>query len=108
VKIELDDISRKTVGLVEQIVCASGRQFVGTKMSTFSAYIYRLRGYLGATDSSRPPSRTRYLTEPQLPPTSKELEAEAGKASGAQRKQYLAETTGNDYMKEYRTMWRDI
>ncbi len=33
--------------LIEQIVCAHGRIFVGTRLSTMSSYIYRLRGYLG-------------------------------------------------------------
>eukprot|EP00754_Rhynchopus_humris_P042766 Rhum_TRINITY_DN2743_c0_g1::Rhum_TRINITY_DN2743_c0_g1_i1::g.8011::m.8011 len=33
------------VGIVEALVCARGRTFTGTKLSTFSAYITRLRGY---------------------------------------------------------------
>lgn len=37
--------------LIEQIVCAHGRIFVGTKFSTMSSYIYRLRGYLGQADT---------------------------------------------------------
>ena len=32
-------------GMIEQIVCASGRLFLGTRYSTFTAYI-RLRGYM--------------------------------------------------------------
>jgi hypothetical protein len=33
------------VASVEQLVCACARRFVGTRLSTFSAYITRLRGY---------------------------------------------------------------
>ena len=33
--------------LVEQIVASRGRIFIGTFLSTFSAYIARLRGYYG-------------------------------------------------------------
>jgi hypothetical protein len=35
---------------VEQMVCASAGTFMGTRLSTFSAYIGRLRGYEGAPD----------------------------------------------------------
>ena len=41
-------VPSKLVGEVEMIICAMGRHFFGTKESTFSAYIGRLRGYLGA------------------------------------------------------------
>jgi hypothetical protein len=37
---------------VEQMVCALAGKFMGTRLSTFSAYITRLRGYLGASDLS--------------------------------------------------------
>ena len=33
------------VGIVEALVCARGRTFTGTKLSTYSAYVTRLRGY---------------------------------------------------------------
>jgi hypothetical protein len=33
-------------GLIEQIICSRGEKFIGTKLSTFSNYIYRLRGYM--------------------------------------------------------------
>eukprot|EP00924_Labyrinthula_sp_SR-Ha-C_P003323 maker-scaffold_15-snap-gene-6.39-mRNA-1 protein AED:0.00 eAED:0.00 QI:15/1/1/1/1/1/3/21/464 len=36
----------KYEGMVEQLICASGRLFFGTPMSTFSSYIIRLRGYM--------------------------------------------------------------
>lgn len=37
---------------VEQVVCACARRFIGTRLSTFSAYITRLRGYFAAADQS--------------------------------------------------------
>jgi hypothetical protein len=37
---------------VEQMVCAFAALFLGTRLSTFSAYISRLRGYYGAPDSN--------------------------------------------------------
>lgn len=33
------------VGIIEQIICSRAESFVGTKLSTFSGYITRLRGY---------------------------------------------------------------
>jgi hypothetical protein len=34
----------------EQIICAHGISFLGTRLSTYSSYIHRLRGYYGAAD----------------------------------------------------------
>ncbi len=33
------------LGCVEQLICAHAEKFIGTKLSTFSSYITRLRGY---------------------------------------------------------------
>jgi hypothetical protein len=33
--------------MIEQVICAQGRIFVGTYWSTFSGYIMRMRGYKG-------------------------------------------------------------
>ena len=41
-------VPAKLVGEVEMVICAMGRVFFGTKESTFSDYIGRLRGYLDA------------------------------------------------------------
>jgi hypothetical protein len=38
------------VACIEQVVCSQARAFVGTRLSTFSSYITRLRGYRGAVD----------------------------------------------------------
>jgi hypothetical protein len=40
-------------GLVEQIICARGKTFIGTYVSTFSSYINRLRGYMQDIDDKR-------------------------------------------------------
>lgn len=39
-------IPRKLEGCIEQAICAMGRIFAGTMESTFSSYIFRLRGYI--------------------------------------------------------------
>ena len=38
--------------MIEQVVCSTGRIFIGTWFSTFSSYITRMRGYLGKADNS--------------------------------------------------------
>jgi len=45
------DIPRKLIGCIEQVICAGGRHFFGTKASTFSAYIFRLRGFIQSPDN---------------------------------------------------------
>ena len=40
------------VGMIEQVVASSGRVFVGTYWSTFTAFIVRMRGYKGLAKSS--------------------------------------------------------
>jgi hypothetical protein len=47
-----DDLPEASLACVEQMVCAHAQIFVGTKLSTFSAYITRLRGYYGAPDQN--------------------------------------------------------
>lgn len=32
-------------GMVEQLICASSNLFIGTRLSTFSSYVPRMRGY---------------------------------------------------------------
>lgn len=44
------DIPRKNIGHIEQMICSGGRWFAGTRASTFSSFIFRLRGYVGAPE----------------------------------------------------------
>ena len=37
-------------GMIEQVIMAGARLFIATPHSTFSGYVPRLRGYLGAPD----------------------------------------------------------
>lgn len=53
-------VRKKVIGCIEQLICAGGRQFFGTVHSTFSAYIFRLRGYIGAPDTTQRHHNTRY------------------------------------------------
>jgi len=41
-----ENINEELFGLIEQIICSRGIKFMGTQLSTFSNYIYRLRGYM--------------------------------------------------------------
>lgn len=40
------DINKDLYGMIEQIICSRGVSFIGNANSTFSSYIYRLRGYM--------------------------------------------------------------
>lgn len=40
----------ESLACLEQLICAPAQRFVGTRLSTFSAYITRLRGYVSAPD----------------------------------------------------------
>jgi len=44
-------IPRKLEGCIEQVICAYARIFAGTLESTFSSYIFRLRGYYHAPNT---------------------------------------------------------
>ena len=39
-------LNSNLIGIIEQIICSRGKIFIGNKLSTFSSYIYRLRGYM--------------------------------------------------------------
>lgn len=46
------DLSGPMIACIEQMICAFAETFIGTKLSTYSAYITRLRGYWGASDQN--------------------------------------------------------
>lgn len=33
------------IGIIEQLICSRGKKFVGTRLSTYSGYVTRIRGY---------------------------------------------------------------
>ena len=49
---DIDTINQNYVGMIEQVVCANADVFIGTPLSTFTAYITRIRGYMNRTLSS--------------------------------------------------------
>lgn len=53
-------VRRKVINCIEQVICAGGRRFFGTVHSTFSSYIFRLRGYVGAPDTEQRHHNVRY------------------------------------------------
>ncbi|CAM9100150.1 unnamed protein product [Chrysoparadoxa australica] len=60
----VQEINPMQISLLEAIIASHGRTFTGTYFSTLSAYVLRLRGYLGQPrDSSWFPS-ARHRTEP--------------------------------------------
>jgi len=50
-------ISAESLACIEQVICSVADIFVGTRLSTFSGYITRLRGYRNAAD------KTVYFTD---------------------------------------------
>lgn len=63
------------VPLLEMLICTRGIRFIGTKLSTFSSYIYRMRGYMDDiqdksyyinTESFDPTKQGRFLNNPQF------------------------------------------
>lgn len=51
---DVDEINQNYVGMVEQVVCANADVFIGTPLSTFTAYITRMRGFMNRTISTMP------------------------------------------------------
>ena len=47
---KLDEINPNYLGMIDQVICTQGDNFVGTWFSTFTGYITRMRGYLGKHD----------------------------------------------------------
>ena len=46
---DVDEINQNYVGMIEQVVCANADVFIGTPLSTFTAYITRMRGFMNRT-----------------------------------------------------------
>jgi len=80
------EVSYRLQGLIEQVVCAGSRIFIGTWLSTFSGFIGRLRGYMDAAE--------------------KMLYFHTTFQKGL--KEYKPWTTSTEYMHEMSTMWEDV
>ena len=82
------DIPEKLVGPIEQVICAYGQRFIGTKLSTFSSYITRLKGYLDTGDTN-----VYFLTEKYAGPLPRDFQPK--------------DLRGKSYLREYPVMWLD-
>ena len=71
---------------MEQLICAAGRAFVATEHSTFSGFIPRLRGYMGAPDTQIYFNTYRYFG-----PSDDHAEIE-----------------GQNYMREFPALWEEV
>jgi len=47
------NINEDLIGPIEQIICTNALTFIGNKLSTFSSYIYRIRGYMKEINDKR-------------------------------------------------------
>ena len=83
--IEPRAVSYRIGGLIEQVICAAGRVFIGTPQSTFTGFIPRLRGYMDAADKN-----TYFHTEMNV-----------------KLKMYAPWDTTPNFMRESSTMWED-
>ena len=68
------------VGMVEQLICTQADAFVGTRFSTFSAYIQRMRGYMSHGVAPPTPGKS-----PRAPHISDALVYVQGTAMGGNR-----------------------
>jgi len=77
--------------MIEQVICAGGRRFFGTRLSTFTGYIYRLRGYINAPDLNQYAHTVYYTGDPRI-----------------DKKSILEYGAPDHYMNEDPAMWEDI
>jgi len=82
--------SDKVINIIEQTICAGGRRFFGTQKSTFTSYIFRMRGYIGAPDTNEYWHNIQYTGMKSV-----DLYAQP-------------KVTGNNYMMEDPSMWEDL
>ena len=47
------DIQYNWIPIIEKLICTRSKTFIGTKLSTLSSYVYRLRGYMNDIEDNR-------------------------------------------------------
>lgn len=70
-----------------KVICSGGRIFFGTRSSTFSAYITRMRGYIDAPDKNSYLHNNVHSGDPE------------------KDKKRVGGMSGNTYMIEFPSMW---
>jgi hypothetical protein len=86
-------IPRKLIGCIEQVICSGGRAFMGTLESTYTAYIFRLRGYVNA-----PNTEVYFHT----------LKYTGDKMKDRQMTYSKKPERGQIYQTEHRDIWEDL
>ena len=86
-------IPRKLIGCIEQVICSGGRMFAGTLESTYTTYIFRLRGYI------KPPNDEVYFHT---------LKYSGEKQSDRKVTWSKKPERGQVYQTEHRDMWEDL
>ena len=86
-------IPRKLIGCIEQVICAGARAFMGTLESTYTSYIFRLRGYIGT-----PNTEVYFHTLKYTGDKSKDREKTFSKKP----------EKGQIYQTEHRDIWEDL
>ena len=56
------------IGCIEQLICTRARLFIGNQLSTFSSYIYRMRGYMADIADKRYYDNTNECRPDGTPP----------------------------------------
>ncbi|GAB5356578.1 hypothetical protein AAMO2058_000301900 [Amorphochlora amoebiformis] len=82
--------SEKVINIIEQTICAGGRRFFGTQKSTFTSYIFRMRGYMSVPDTKQYWHNIRYTGMPDVDKFAQPI------------------LGPNTYMQEDPSMWEDI
>eukprot|EP01061_Rhynchopus_euleeides_P047427 TRINITY_DN94_c1_g2_i1.p1 TRINITY_DN94_c1_g2~~TRINITY_DN94_c1_g2_i1.p1 ORF type:complete len:463 (+),score=128.76 TRINITY_DN94_c1_g2_i1:307-1695(+) len=90
-------------GILETLVCVRSRMFTGTKLSTFSAYITRLRGYT----KGKPIDKQIYYTDTSYAPGEVLHEAQPYSWSPTEGQTKLGDFRGlrPTWMREYPESW---
>jgi len=100
-------VPRKLIGMIEQLICAGGRTFFGTGLSTFTGLVPRLRGYIGAPDT-----RLRYHTNKYVVVETRSVvdESNASHPTFVVRESRQGQATPHphNYFIEWERLWKEL